>query len=154
MMEQLNRAKRYLSRIERLYAGVFSSLGHDEEAYFDDVLSFFIHCHHVRDWALHQDRTSMKARDIDAFIDLNEPLRICADLANGSKHCKLTRTPRSSHQPTISEPQTHYSTWLVGNGGGQVLQCSYSVESNGQPFDVQELARECIILWEQFLTAP
>lgn len=40
-MEQLNRAKRYLKRIERLYAGVFSSMAHDEEEYFDDVLSFW-----------------------------------------------------------------------------------------------------------------
>ncbi|MBD8597666.1 MULTISPECIES: hypothetical protein [Pseudomonas] len=153
-MEQLNRAKRYLKRIERLYAGVFSSMAHDEEEYFDDVLSFFIHCYHVRDWALHQAGAVLRAREIDAFIDLNEPLRICTDLANGSKHCKLMRTPRSGHQPTISQPQKLYSTWFIGDGGGEVLQCSYRVESNGKSFDVRELACECITLWEMFLNCP
>jgi hypothetical protein len=150
-MEQLSRAKRYLDRIERLYAGVFSSLGHDEEAYFDDVLSFFIHCYHVRDWALHQEGSAVQRREIDAFIDDNEPLRICADLANGSKHCKLTRLPRSGHQPSITDPQTHYSTWYVGTGGGEVLQSSYRVMSNGRSIDVRQLAQECIALWELFL---
>lgn len=70
MQEQLNRAKCYLKRIQKLYAGVFSSTGHDEEEYFDDVLSFFIHCYHVRDWAFHQDGAVVRAREIDAFIDL------------------------------------------------------------------------------------
>lgn len=149
-MEQLNRAKRYLKRIESQYVGVFSSMGHDEEEYFDDVLSFFIHCYHVRDWMLHEQSTSITARAVDAFINEHPELRICADLANGSKHCKLTRTTRTGHLPTISDREANYSTWYVGNGGGEVVQSSYRVNHDGEGRDVLELARECIALWEGY----
>lgn len=150
-MEQLNRAKRYLARIERLYKGVFTSNRHDEDAYFDDVLSFFIHCYHVRDWTIHQAGATVGSRAIDSFIDSHEQLRICADLANGSKHCKLTRATRSGHQPLITDSEMAYSTWFTGNGGGEVLKCSYRIVSGSQTHDVLELARECILLWEGFL---
>jgi hypothetical protein len=150
MMEQLDRARRYLHKIERQYAGLFSSSGHDEQEYFDDVISFFIHCYHVRDWALHEDDSYVSARVVDSFIDSHQALKICADLANGLKHCKLTRSMRTGHQPSVTDRQTQASTWLTGNGGGEVLQCSYRVTSSGQSHDVLSLARECITLWESF----
>lgn len=150
MMEQLDRARRYLQRIERQYVGLFSSSGHDEQEAFDDVISFFIHCYHVRDWALHECDSCVSARVIDAFIDSHQALKICADLANGLKHCKLTRSLRTGHQPSVTDRQTQTSTWFTGDGGGEVLKCSYRVTSNDQSYDVLSLARECITLWEFF----
>lgn len=39
-MEQVKRSKRYLNRMEKIYSGIFSSSGHNEEDYDDDVISF------------------------------------------------------------------------------------------------------------------
>lgn len=93
-MEQLARAQRYLERMRRIYQGIFSS-HHTREEYEDDATSFFLHCFHIRDWILHLNKVGITAQRLDRFIDANADLRICADLCNGSKHCVLTRTPRS-----------------------------------------------------------
>ncbi|QJQ20758.1 hypothetical protein HG549_12750 [Pseudomonas sp. SK] len=148
-MEQLNRAKRYLGKIERFYSGVISSACHDEDAYLDDMLSFFIHCYHVRDWAIHG--AALHSREIDAFINSHESLKICTDLANGSKHCKLTRAPRTGCQPSIANGGVEYSTWYARDGGGEGLKCSYVVMSKGVAMDALQLGRDCIALWDQFL---
>ena len=101
-MEQLERTKRYHRRIQEIYSGIYSSSGHSKEAYDDDVVSFFIHCYHVRDWIVHLNRLGITARQVDSFIDSHRELRICTDLANGSKHCKLTRAIRGDNQPHIA----------------------------------------------------
>lgn len=151
-MEQFERAKRYLTRIENIYSGIFSSPGHNKDYYDDDVISFFIHCYHIRDWIIHLNKICVTARQIDSYIDSHHALKICADLANGSKHCKLTRSLRSDRQPHIAGKEWHTSTWLTSNGGGEVMQSKYTVLSNTAFFDVLELARECIQLWESYMS--
>jgi hypothetical protein len=76
---------------------------------------------------------------------------ICADLANGSKHCKLTRSLRTDHQPHISGKVRHTSTWLAGSGGGEVMKCKYTILSNTEFLDALDLARESVKLWESFI---
>lgn len=149
-MEQLERAKRYLARMESIYVGIFSSVGHDSEAYDDDVISFFIHCYHVRDWIIHLSNT-INTQQVDSYINDHKALRICADLANGSKHCKLTRSLRSGNQPNIVGKERHTTTWLTGNSAGEVMKCKYTVLSNSISVDALELARECIQLWELYM---
>lgn len=149
-MEQLERARRYLKRIEDIYAGVFSSLGHDKDLFDDDVVSFFIHCYHVRDWIIHLNKVGVTARQVDSYIDSHRALRVCADLANGSKHCKLTRSLRTDRQPSIAGKIRRTSTWFTGNSGGEVTRCKYTVLSNTELIDALELAVECIQLWDSY----
>jgi len=151
-LEQLERTKRYLARMERVYAGIVSSSSHEKEACDDDVVSFFIHCYHVRDWIVHLNRLGISARQIDFFIDGHKPLRICADMANGAKHCKLTRSLRTDRQPYISGKERQTSTWLTGDGGGEVMKCKYTILSDMEFIDALELARECVRLWESFIS--
>ncbi|WP_187673477.1 hypothetical protein [Zestomonas carbonaria] len=150
-MEQLERAGRYLKRIENIYAGIFSSVGHDREAFDDDVISFFIHCYHVRDWIIHLNKIGVTARQVDAYIDRHRALKICADLANGSKHCKLTRSLRTDRQPQMVGRERHTSTWLTGDEGGEIVRCKYTVLSNTDFIDALELATECIYLWDLYV---
>lgn len=138
-------------RMEGIYEGIFSSSGHDKEAYDDDVVSFFIHCYHVRDWIIHLNRLGITARQVDSYIDSHSALKMCADLANGSKHCKLTRSLRTNRQPHISGKERQTSTWLTGGGGGEVMKCKYTILSSTDFIDALELARECVRLWESYI---
>lgn len=148
-MEQLERAKRYLARMEKIYEGIFSS-SHDRESYDDDVVSFFIHCYHVRDWIIHLNKLGITAKEVDLYINSHRCLMICADLANGSKHCKLTRSLRTERQPHISGKRRDTSGWLTGNGGGEVMTCKYTVLSNEEFLDALDLARDSILLWDKY----
>lgn len=150
-MEQFERTKRYLARIEGLYSGVFSASGHDRDTYDDDVISFFIHCYHIRDWIIHLNKLGITVRQVDSYINEHKELRICADLANGSKHCKLTRSLRTECQPHIAGKERRTSTWLTSNGGGEVMKSKYTVLSNTELLDALELAKECVNLWGSFI---
>ncbi|WP_431064831.1 hypothetical protein [Methylotuvimicrobium sp.] len=150
-MEQFERAKRYLSRVEELYEGVFSSSSHDKDAYDDDVISFFIHCYHIRDWIIHLNTLTITAKQIDGYIDRHKALKVCADLANGSKHCKLTRSLRTERQPQIAGKERRTSTWITGSGGGEVMKCKYTIVINTEILDALDLARECVELWKSFI---
>lgn len=150
-LEQIERAKRYLWKIEKLYEGIFSSSDHDSDAYDDDVISFFIHCYHIRDWIVHLNKLGITAQQVDAYINRHKSLMVCSDLANGSKHCKLTRSLRTGRQPHIVGKVRHTSTWFAGDTGGEVLKCKYTILSNTELFDALELARECVGLWESFV---
>ncbi|MHB1213842.1 MAG: hypothetical protein ACYCY9_02540 [Thiobacillus sp.] len=150
-MEQFERVNRYLKRINEIYSGVFSSTGHDKYQYDDDVISFFIHCYHIRDWVIHLNKVGINARQVDNFINQHLALKICADLANGSKHCRLTRNLRTTDQPHITYKEHQTSTWLTGDGGGEVMESKYSIAANAELFDALELATECVTLWSKFI---
>jgi hypothetical protein len=150
-MEQIERAKRYLKRIENIYEGIFSSSGHNKYAYDDDVISFFIHCYHIRDWIIQLNLKGITAQDIDSYINKHQSLKICADLANGSKHCKLTRSIRSGREPHITGKSRETSTWLTSNGGGEVMKCKYTILSSTGLIDALELAKECMKLWDLYV---
>jgi len=74
-MEQLERAQRYLQKIRRLYVGV-PALWDDRNKYEDDVLSFFIHCHHIRDWIVALNTLGITPAEVDRFSDHHECLCI------------------------------------------------------------------------------
>ncbi|MCK4842621.1 MAG: hypothetical protein KAT04_12190 [Methylococcales bacterium] len=150
-MEQFDRTKRYLQRVKDIYSGIFSSSGHDKESYDDDVISFFIHCYHIRDWIIHLNKVGVSAKQVDFFINSHTALKICADLANGSKHCKLTRSLRTKKQPHIVGKTHETTTWLTGNGGGEHMKSKYSILSGENIYDALELAEESVLLWEQFI---
>ena len=149
VMEQLDRAERYLQRVRDIYRGVISS--HDKYLYEDDLISFFMHCYHIRDWILHLNNVGISAKRLDEFINSNEALRICADLCNGSKHCKLTRATRSGKQPHVAMKEYRSSLWLTGDGGGEILKGKYTVLTASGAVDALELAEQSMQLWRGFV---
>lgn len=151
-MEQLERSQRYLKRIKNIYSGVFSPIGHDKDSYDDDVISFFIHCYHVRDWVIHLNKVGVSAKQVDEFINNHIPLKICADLANGSKHCKLTRNLRTERQPHFITKEHKTSLMFTSNGGGELLLSKYQILSDGVIYDALELAEESVLLWGTFIS--
>lgn len=126
-------------------------MGYGGEEFDDDVISFFIHCYHVRDWIVHLNKLGVTARQVDAYIDRHRALKICADLANGSKHCKLTRSLRTDRQPQIAGKERYASAWIAGDGGGEIMRCKYTILSNTDFVDALELATECIYLWSLYV---
>lgn len=149
-MEQIDRAQRYLERVREIYAGTCSD-EHDRGRYEDDVISFFVHCHHIGDWVAHQNKVGMTQAQVNAFINRHEALRVCADLCNGSKHCRLTRTTRTGGQPHLALREYRVSTWLTGRGGGEVLRGRYTILSPVVTIDALALAERCLELWANFV---
>ena len=144
-MEQIERTRRYLDRMRIIYAG--APYEKNRDYYADDVLSFFIHCFHIRDWIITLNK-AITQEDIDAFINSHPELRICADLCNGSNHCKLTRKKRTDRQPHIIGKQ------FVSDGINDVFHTTkgkFAIISNQRVYDALELAEACMKLWDDFV---
>ncbi|MBB3103535.1 hypothetical protein [Azomonas macrocytogenes] len=142
-MEQLERARRYLDRLRSLYSGIFTTSA-DRDLYEDDAISFFMHCYYVRDWIIHLNKVGITASQVDEFINSHNELKICTDLCNGSKHCRLERNIRSGRQPHIAAKRYDTSTWLTGSGGGNVVKGRYTVVTASGTIDALDLAERCI----------
>ncbi|ASG09142.1 hypothetical protein ACYVLC_003401 [Vibrio cholerae] len=151
-MKQLERSKRYLKRIRLGYDGVHNSslVFQDFE---DDLSSFFMHCYHVRDWLIHSEHLSITAKQVDEFINSNDFLKICADLCNGSKHCKLTRSTRTGYQPNLINKESFglYGASLISNESFSLESARCSVQVGDRSYDALLLAEACIDAWVLFL---
>lgn len=126
------------------YAGTRSG---GTEAALDSVLSFFEATHHLKD-PLGNDRaaTVTKANG-DRLINSSPTLKLCADLANGSKHLALTSTRTGDLATTITRND---AAVLLGLG---TVAPRFYVESGGVEYDALQIAKDAAAEWDRFLTA-
>lgn len=150
-MQQLDLAKRYLQRMENIYEGVCVSDFYTRESCDDDVTSFFIHCYHIKDWIIQLSKLKTPPKHLDAYINSHKALMICADLANGSKHCKLTRSLRTAKQPHITGIQRQ-STNIHSHEKKEKIRSKYTILNDTELYDALTLAKECISLWEAYMS--
>jgi hypothetical protein len=93
-LSQYRRVERALQRIE--------NQNRNQTEYEDDLWSFFQNCHHLKDWVINDDSIEKSIRDqekVEGFVYMDEDLRICADLANRSKHLEL-KNPKEEAKVT------------------------------------------------------
>lgn len=91
------------------------------------------------------------ALQVDEFISGSACLKLCADICNGVKHCKLTKPPRSGSQPDFSGKEYKSSLWLSGSSGGELLQATYTIQTATGAVDALDLAEECVQSWSDFI---
>ncbi len=149
-MRQIERAHRYLQRLKNVYAGVEADWN-CRENFEDDVYSFFMHCYHIRDWIIHLNLVGLTSSDVDNFINSHDCLKICADLANCTKHYKITRNIRICDHPHIIRVQ-HIETEISSKTIRPLLQSQFTLYINDETFiDALELAEQCMSCWDQFV---
>jgi hypothetical protein len=146
-MEQLERTRRYLKRLRQIYAGV-PYISDTREYYADDVLSFFIHCYHIKDWIIRLNLLGVTQNDVDEFINAHDELKICADLCNGTKHCELTQRPRTGRQPHLAGRQ-FMSSGI--NDEMHTIHGKFHILANGVFHDALDLAERCMQLWDNYV---
>jgi hypothetical protein len=150
---QFARVRRYYDRFCAMHNGAADRaiMG---AARFDDVLSFFMHCHHLRDWVKNDSTSGYSETEVMAFVRANEVLAIVADICNGAKHLKRDRPPESGEQPNIREQ----NLVLVLGPGLREGKADYRVrievwvEHKSQLVDAFDVATEAMVLWEEFLS--
>jgi hypothetical protein len=145
-MEQIERTRRYLKRLRDIYNEV-PYTADTREYYIDDAHSFFIHCYHISDWIIHLNLLGLGKKDVDAFIEAHNELRICADLCNGTKHCEL-KYIRTSRQP-------HIASWTFSSDGMndkmKTTKGKFCILSGDKFYDALELAETCMKLWDEYI---
>jgi hypothetical protein len=108
-----------------------------------DFENFFTHCFHLGDWLWEDKSTGLTEKQVRKFIEKDPALRICAGVANTTKH----RTRSQSNAMTariasvgFNDKETRVSIdWSKGPHGGTV--------------DALDLARRCVAAWKGYLKA-
>lgn len=147
-MLQFHRTERYLQRIRHIYAGT-AHVYKNTKYYEDDVASFFIHCHHLCDWITHEYVGQVTKQQVDTFINQHEALRVCADLCNASKHCKIQRV-RTGSQPSLTGQDWMIVTYEAKMNKPVTFIGKYKIISGATKFDALELAEAAFKLWRDF----
>jgi len=124
------------------------------EGYRDEVFALFQAIWHLKDWLANDDSLSpaLGRGEIESWlsgnsVDPQEPkmLHVAADLANGSKHLKLTRTPRAA-----GSAQTRRDIQVfVGHGVSHTFWVTDA--RSGKDYEAVELADLCLAEWTTFL---
>jgi hypothetical protein len=135
------RVHRRLGDVRAVYAG---RQGGTDDA-VDTVLSFFEAVHHLKDWLGNDQLRGVTKADGDSLIDRSKVLRLCADLANGSKHLVLTGSRTGDKSTTIARNDVN-----IFAGTGTVAHRFY-VQSAGREYDVLEIAEAAVAEWAKFL---
>lgn len=147
--DQYDRVHRYLTRLQEIANGVEhvrSSL-----TYKDDMLAFFQNCYHLKDWIRNDSALDPFTRcAVECHVNANRELRLCADIANGTKHLVLTRR-RSGESPQLGATRYHLVT---GDGLGAApttLSADSDVDTETDRSTVIQLATKCMEQWDAYL---
>jgi hypothetical protein len=110
------------------------------------TLSFFEAVHHLKDWLRNDPASGITKADGESLIDGSPMLKLCADLANGSKHLVLTTTRTNDKSTGIARNDV---TVLLGTG---TSTHRFYVQSGGTEHDALDIAEAAVNDWTKFLT--
>jgi hypothetical protein len=136
VIKQFERAQRFQKRIH--------NQDRDSTEYDDDLLSFFMHCHHLKDWVekdLNADTTKQEVKDL---IANNIELQICADLANRSKHVVFKIAPWQDAKITGRSV-------TIDLGRGASTSEHIIMLKDGSKYSALDVADKAVDIWSQFL---
>lgn len=142
---QWERVLRAYSMVDH-YRGVLPKDGPERDAALDEMWDFFQQGYALK-YAVIKDGAKSKA-DVEAFINGDEAMRLCRDVADGTKHHRLD----ASYQPanpnwTTTEAVT---TMMTPIGPNDQRNWFFTQVERGE-WDMFELADECIRSWRRFL---
>jgi hypothetical protein len=151
---QYGRVKRALARVE--------DQNRDQQAYEDDLWTFFMHAWHLKDWVKHDTAVPQAVRDsIENDVKQHRALMVAADLANGAKHLTLT-SKRVGAVPSGKDVSVYLQGALrLGSSGEPPLpppppQFSYRYRlklDNGSELNALDVARDAVAAWKTILTS-
>jgi hypothetical protein len=131
----------FSARVEAIYEGRH---GDSADALYD-LYSFFLNCHELRDWLAADKVSGMSRKKATKVIKGSTYLRVCADLANRTKHAELKR----HWIDTNTSPVPHDATVFVGTGKAAHR---WEIAAGDATYDALDLATNCVAVWERALT--
>ena len=133
-----------MSRIQWIYRGrpATAQPNGSADAVFD-LHAFFVACFHFKDWLI-QDGVVPK-NVVEDWVNQNGALTLCADLANRTKHYKLTRVRTHPNAGPTSQSVT------IGMAAIPTAAHSWVITAGPTTWDALQLAQEAVSDWTRLL---
>jgi hypothetical protein len=138
--EQWDSAGRWLEKTRAVYEGRAGGAGEAR----DVLYACFQSIHHLRDWIKNDPGSGLTKPDLQG-LPSSDDVKIVAEIANGSKHLKLT--PAAGRDTSTSVTRADID---IDAGARQVRRRFY-VDSRGKRHDALELAERAVQEWDAFL---
>lgn len=139
--DQWQRVQRWLERIE--------AAPRNSTEYDDFVWAFFQNCWHMRDWIANDQQLPEELRHrVPQLAMKQRSLKICADLANATKHFEL-------RHPKVGSGAKHsHRVLTVVAGESSKTKIDYYVAlDDGQQISTLDVAREAVDVWRRLLVS-
>ena len=126
----------------------------------DRVLTFFIFCHHIKDWIINDDLVDPQVKEkVEPFIEANSCLKFFANnIANGIKHLKLKRKRSPallirirSQRRIVSAKLSEVKKINPLEDPPVLIKDSASFETDQGRIEAFDLATECVDKWRKFI---
>ena len=144
-LSQLARVRRHYDRFKAINDGDDGLP--DTDLCMDTIVSFFMHCYHLKDWLINDVEFPHKTRNqIEDFVTNTESLAIAADICNCEKHLELDRDPRSGDTPELSG-----RIFNLNVGGNTPDTMQLQNEHGAQLRDAFEIATDAMEQWDNFI---
>jgi len=140
---QLARIRRWYVKVEAIGRAENPTSNLEEE--HDVVYAFFMNCYHLRDWLQNSNVVSSEA--LREFFNDHIEMMACRDICNGLKHFKLERSSLDS-EFSIGREYMPASSSTPRPG----LNETWFIIIGEHKFDIFELAKACMTLWEEFIS--
>jgi hypothetical protein len=102
---------------------------------------FFTQCIHVGDWLWGDKTTGLSIEQVRSFINNDPNLRLCAGMANTSKHHTRNRPGAMTAKIATISTDTKGTHVVIGWSEGR----------NNGTADALDLARRCVDAWKAYL---
>jgi hypothetical protein len=114
----------------------------------DALFHFFQDAYHLKDWI--KNDSEVAPRGVEKWIEQMASLRLCADLCNGSKHLKLTKSRTADLGTSFAVQDVTVRPGSIGHPANPPLH-GWRVQSGGQSPDAVELAGDVVRDWRSWL---
>jgi hypothetical protein len=116
----------------------------DTEREHDFLYAYFQNCYHLRDWLQNSGAVTPKA--LQEFFRLNEPMQVCRDICNGTKHWRIDH-------PSVDADFSMGREYVPAAWSGRRphVNESWFIIAGKNKHDVFELADTSMALWDSFL---
>jgi len=131
---------RWFNKFQKADPGNFEDPRIDEQ--HDIVYACFQNIFYMKDWLHHSAKISKK--ELDIFVNNNLELQICRDICNGTKHFNLDHASVDDDFTIIREYHPFHKVFEQDKYHLIIL-------AGGHKFELKQLARQCINLWDGFL---
>lgn len=110
----------------------------------DFVLAYFLWCHSLRDWLL---KSGVPQADLDRELSQYPIWKICRDVANRTRHLKLTMNPNDKDWSIGRE----YDTWAKHEDRSE--KHVLFLVANDRKYRVNDLVHQSYEMWKNILNS-
>ena len=142
--EQFKRLGRWYERFKNINDGQI----HDKpsDCYQDEVIAFFMNCHHLKVWIINDPTAVSVANKVEAYINNNTELSLCAYICNSLKHLRLLKKQRSKEKPEFGPRKYEIDLGTEP----KTIAVKYTINTLSGPRDAFDIATKCMEAWGKF----